>query len=118
MSALTEVLQGLVRADNSALVAGADLPMGTGVVVKLQDEAVKVVNLLSAPDLSGMADQAELENGNFYVLVCSIDGISLEGFTSDKRISVRGAPAAEPKNPWQPDGNQTIVLSLVSGKTI
>ena len=54
-SARTEVLEGLVRADNPAQAAGADLPMGTGVVVKPQDKDIKVVNLLPAPDLAGMS---------------------------------------------------------------
>ena len=54
-SARTEVLEGLVRADNPAQAAGADLPMGTGAVVKRQEKVIKVVNLLPAPDLTGTA---------------------------------------------------------------
>ncbi len=55
LSARTEVLEGLVRADNPAQAAGANLPMGTGAVVKPQDKVVNVVNLLPAPDPAGIA---------------------------------------------------------------
>ena len=55
LSARTEVLEGLVRADNPAQAAGANLPMGTGAVVKPQDRVVNVVNLLPAPDAAGIA---------------------------------------------------------------
>ena len=54
-SARTEVLEGRVRADNPAQAAGADLPMGTGAVIKPSDREVKAVNLLPAPDLTTMA---------------------------------------------------------------
>ncbi len=54
-AARTEVLEGLVRADNPAQAAGADLPMGTGAVVKPQDKDIKAVNLLPAPDATGIA---------------------------------------------------------------
>jgi hypothetical protein len=57
LSARTEVLEGLVRADNPAQAAGADLPMGTGAVVKPQDKDIKVVNLLPAPDLTGLSSE-------------------------------------------------------------
>ncbi|MES2511892.1 MAG: FecR domain-containing protein [Pseudomonadota bacterium] len=51
-SARTEVVEGKVRADNPAQGAGADLPTGTGAVVKPAERDIKVVNLLPAPDLS------------------------------------------------------------------
>ena len=57
LSARTEVLEGLVRADNPAQAASADLPMGTGAVVKPQEKQIKVVNLLPAPDAAGIASE-------------------------------------------------------------
>jgi hypothetical protein len=50
--ARTEVLEGKVRADNPAQQTGADLPMGTGAVIKPAEAKVNVVKLLPAPDLS------------------------------------------------------------------
>jgi hypothetical protein len=49
-NARTEVITGLVRADNSAQGSGADLPKGTGAVINPAVREVKVVNLLAAPD--------------------------------------------------------------------
>ena len=54
-AARTEVLQGKVRADNPAQQSGADLPMGTGAVIKPTEKEVKVVMLLPAPDLSAIS---------------------------------------------------------------
>ena len=51
-AARTEVIEGKVRADNPAQQSGADLPMGTGAVVKPAEKEVKVVILLPAPDLT------------------------------------------------------------------
>ncbi|MES1978884.1 MAG: FecR domain-containing protein [Pseudomonadota bacterium] len=53
-SARTEVVEGKVRADNPAQGAGADLPTGTGAVVKPAEREIKVVNLLPAPDLTNI----------------------------------------------------------------
>ncbi|MDP3137834.1 MAG: FecR domain-containing protein [Burkholderiaceae bacterium] len=47
----TEVVEGLVRADNPAQQSGADLPKGTGAVVNPAQREVQVVTLLSAPSL-------------------------------------------------------------------
>ena len=52
-SARTEVIEGKVRADNPAQGNGADLPLGTGAVIKPLEKEVKVALLLPAPDLSG-----------------------------------------------------------------
>ena len=51
-AARTEVIEGLVRADNPAQAIGADLPMGTGAVIKPLEKEIKVVILLPAPDLT------------------------------------------------------------------
>lgn len=51
-AARTEVIEGKVRADNPVLQSGADLPMGTGAVVKPAEKDIKVVILLPAPDLT------------------------------------------------------------------
>ena len=51
-SARTEVIEGKVRADNPAQGVGADLPLGTGAVIKPLEKQVKVALLLPAPDLS------------------------------------------------------------------
>ncbi len=53
-SARTEVIEGKVRADNPAQQSGADLPSGTGAVVKPTEKEVKVVTLLPAPDLAAI----------------------------------------------------------------
>lgn len=53
----SEVLEGLVRADNPVQASGADLPAGTGAVVDPTRKEVRVVALLSAPDLSAAAGQ-------------------------------------------------------------
>ena len=53
-AARTEVIEGLVRADNPAQKSGANLPKGTGAVVDPGEKEVKVVVLLPAPDLTGI----------------------------------------------------------------
>lgn len=50
-NARTEVMEGLVRADNPAQQSGADLPRGTGAVINPAQKEVKVVTLLAAPAL-------------------------------------------------------------------
>jgi hypothetical protein len=54
-NARTEVITGLVRADNPAQGSGADLPKGTGAVISPAQREVKAVQLLPAPDLSASA---------------------------------------------------------------
>ncbi len=53
-NARTEVVEGLVRADNTAQQSGADLPQGTGAVINPTEREVRVVKLLPAPDLSAL----------------------------------------------------------------
>ena len=53
----SEVIEGVVRADNPAQQSGADLPMGTGAVINPTQKEVKVVKLLPAPDLSASASE-------------------------------------------------------------
>lgn len=53
-NARTEVVEGLVRADNPAQQSGADLPRGTGAVINPAEREVRVVTLLPAPDLSSL----------------------------------------------------------------
>lgn len=53
-NARTEVVEGLVRADNPAQQSGADLPRGTGAVINPAEREVRVVALLPAPDLSAL----------------------------------------------------------------
>ena len=48
----TEVLEGLVRADNPAQNVGVDLPQGKGAVLNPTSSDIKVADLLKAPDLS------------------------------------------------------------------
>ncbi len=55
--ARTEVIEGQVRADNPAQQSGADLPMGTGAVIKPAEKNIQVVQLLPAPDLSGVTGE-------------------------------------------------------------
>lgn len=63
--ARTEVIEGKVRADNPAQKSGADLPMGTGAVIKPVEKEVKVVNLLPAPDLSGISSDVLKPQGSW-----------------------------------------------------
>jgi hypothetical protein len=56
-SARTEVVEGRVRADNPAQGASADLPTGTGAVVKPTEREIKVVTLLPAPDLTSIPSE-------------------------------------------------------------
>ena len=51
-NARTEVLEGLVQADNPAQGSGAALPTGKGAVLNPAVKEIKVVDLLKAPDLS------------------------------------------------------------------
>ena len=51
-NARTEVLEGVVRADNTAQRVGADLPQGKGAVLNPAINTIAVVNLLPAPDLA------------------------------------------------------------------
>ena len=64
-AARTEVIEGLVRADNPAQASGADLPRGTGAVVKPTEKEVKVVLLLPAPDLSGIPSEVLKPQGSW-----------------------------------------------------
>jgi hypothetical protein len=61
----TEVIEGKVRADNPAQASGADLPMGTGAVVKPTEKEVKVVMLLPAPDLSNISNEVLKPQGSW-----------------------------------------------------
>ena len=65
LGARTEVIEGKVRADNPAQQSGADLPMGTGAVVKPTEKEVKVVNLLSAPDLAAIPAEVRKPLGSW-----------------------------------------------------
>ena len=51
-NARTEVLEGLVQADNPAQGSGAALPKGKGAVLNPAVKEINVVDLLKAPDLS------------------------------------------------------------------
>ena len=64
-AARTEVIEGKVRADNPAQQSGADLPMGTGAVVKPTEKEVKVVLLLPAPDLAGIPAEVLKPQGSW-----------------------------------------------------
>ena len=64
-SARTEVVDGQVRADNPAQQSGADLPKGTGAVVKPTEKDVKVVKLLPAPDLTGIPSVVVRQPGSW-----------------------------------------------------
>ena len=64
-AARTEVIEGKVRADNPAQKSGADLPMGTGAVVKPTEKEVKVVVLLPAPDLAGIPSEVLKPQGSW-----------------------------------------------------
>jgi hypothetical protein len=64
-SARTEVVDGQVRADNPAQQSGADLPKGTGAVIKPTEKEVKVVKLLPAPDLAGMPSVVVRQQGGW-----------------------------------------------------
>ena len=48
----SEVIEGLVRADNPAQQSGAELPQGTGAIINPAQKEVMVVKLLSAPDMT------------------------------------------------------------------
>ena len=54
-NARTEVLEGLVRADNPAQNVGTDLPQGKGTVLNAASKDSKVADLLKAPDLSAIS---------------------------------------------------------------
>ena len=64
-AARTEVIEGKVRADNPAQASGADLPMGTGAVVKPTEKEVKVVVLLPAPDLTAIPSDVLKPQGSW-----------------------------------------------------
>ena len=51
-NARTEVLEGLVKADNTAQGTGADIAQGKGAVLNPGVKTIQVVDLLKAPDLS------------------------------------------------------------------
>jgi hypothetical protein len=70
-SARTEVVEGKVRADNTAQQSGADLPKGTGAVVKPLEKDVKVVKLLPAPDLAGIPAVVIRQQGGWPMPVLS-----------------------------------------------
>ena len=64
-AARTEVIEGLVRADNAAQASGADLPTGTGAVVKPVEKDIKVVILLPAPDLANIPSEVLKPQGSW-----------------------------------------------------
>ena len=64
-SARTEVIEGLVRAENPAQKSGANLPKGTGAVVDPGEKEIKVVVLLPAPDLAGIPSDVLKPQGNW-----------------------------------------------------
>ena len=64
-AARTEVTEGKVRADNPTQQSGADLPMGTGAVIKPTEKEVKVVMLLPAPDLGAIPSEVLKPQGNW-----------------------------------------------------
>ena len=64
-TARTEVIEGLVRADNPAQKSGANLPKGTGAVVDPGEKEVKVVVLLPAPDLISSATDVLKPQGSW-----------------------------------------------------
>ena len=64
-SARTEVIEGKVRADNPAQQVSAELPGGTGAVVKPLEKEIKVVVLLPAPDLSNISTEILKPPGNW-----------------------------------------------------
>ena len=64
-AARTEVIEGTVRTDNPAQRSGADLPMGTGAVVKPVEKTVNVVTLLPAPDLAGLPSEVLKPQGGW-----------------------------------------------------
>ena len=64
-AARTEVIEGLVRADNPAQKSGANLPKGTGAVVDPGEKEVKVVVLLPAPDLTGIPSDVLKPQGSW-----------------------------------------------------
>ena len=64
-AARTEVIEGLVRADNPVQKSGANLPKGTGAVVDPAEKDVKVVMLLPAPDLSAIPSDVLKPQGNW-----------------------------------------------------
>lgn len=64
-STRTEVLEGLVRADNPAQASGADLPRGTGAVIDPAKKEVKVLQLLGAPDLSALPAEVSKPQGRW-----------------------------------------------------
>ncbi|CAN5504871.1 FecR domain-containing protein [soil metagenome] len=64
-NARTEVIEGLVRADNPAQQSGADLPKGTGALVKPAERDIRVVKLLEAPDLRGIPSEVTRPAGSW-----------------------------------------------------
>ena len=64
-AARTEVMEGQVRADNPAQQSGADLPMGTGAVIRQAEKNIQVVQLLPAPDLSAVTGEVLKPGGNW-----------------------------------------------------
>lgn len=64
-AARTEVIEGLVRADNPAQASGADLPMGTGAVIKSIEKEIKIVLLLPGPDLTGVPSEVFKPQGSW-----------------------------------------------------
>ena len=64
-AARTEVIEGAVRVDNPTQGSGAELPVGTGAVIKPADKQVAVVALLAAPDLSAVASDVLKPQANW-----------------------------------------------------
>jgi hypothetical protein len=99
----TEVTQGQVRTDNLAQKTGADLPRGTGAVVNPTQKEVKVVQLLPAPDLSGIPSELfkpqaalpmpVLAGANGYRVQVASDA-QFEKIVRDIKVAALNPPAA------------------------
>lgn len=57
--ARSEVIEGLVAAENPAQGTIAELPAGTGAVIRPEEKTIEVKQLLSAPDLSALPARVE-----------------------------------------------------------
>lgn len=55
--ARSEVMEGLVVAENTAQAVKADLPAGNGAVIRPEEKTIQVKRLLAAPDLNALPAQ-------------------------------------------------------------
>jgi hypothetical protein len=124
-NARAEVLEGLVKADNTAQRSSADLPQGKGALLDPTVKDIKVVDLLKAPDLSATPSGLTMSLGQWPMPVLQgassfrVQVASDEGFNKIVRdLVVPGTAGATGDLSAVPNGNWFARIRGIDGSGI